>query len=98
MYRTKRSYNRIFLDGDVSGKRGGVSHDYVVIADFKACLLALELQVLWFEADGGKREHPIVRTNFARAADYDVRYQLAVLSHLHLCTNDAERPDREALR
>src|SRR5438067_10689601 len=67
--------------------------DNVVVADLQPSGLAFVLQILWRQADRGKRKNAIVRAQPRGALQLHVRDKLALFAHLHVGADHAVRAD-----
>ena len=67
----------------------------IVRADSQGCFLAFELKVLRLDADHAERKEAIIRTNFGRAFDNDVRVQNASIADDNPTVDPAKRPNND---
>src|SRR5207302_4212612 len=65
----------------------------VVVADFQPGRLAFVFEILWRQADGGKRKNAIVRAQPRGSLQLGVRDELAVFAHLNVRADHAVRAD-----
>ena len=65
----------------------------VVVADLQPGGLAFVFEILWRQADRGKRKNAIVRAQPRGALQLHVRDKLALFAHLHVGADHAVRAD-----
>ena len=67
--------------------------DDVVVADLEADVLSFKGDVLWFEAESGKRKDAVVLADLCGAMNHDVGNEFAVFSEFNIGADHAIRAD-----